>query len=61
MNVYEKNTVEFVTVGVEFCAFVEKASEKTFDTFVPILHHIHTAVKAVASFDTIRHFSRLFP
>ena len=40
MNVYEKNTVEFVTVGVEFCAFVEKASEKSFDTFVPVLQKL---------------------
>ena len=40
MNVYEKNTVEFVTVGVEFCAFVEKANEKTFDTFVPVLQKL---------------------
>lgn len=40
MNVYEKNTVEFVTVGVEFCAFIEKANEKSFDTFVPVLQKL---------------------
>ena len=40
MSVYEKNTVEFVTVGVEFCAFLEKANEKTFDTFVPVLQKL---------------------
>ena len=39
MNVYDKNTVEFVTVGVEFCAFIEKANEKSFETFVPVLQH----------------------
>jgi hypothetical protein len=40
MNVYEKNTVEFVTVGVEFCAFIEKAGEKSFETFVPVLQKL---------------------
>jgi hypothetical protein len=40
MNVYDKNTVEFVTVGVEFCAFLEKSNEKTFDTFVPVLQKL---------------------
>lgn len=40
MNVYDKNTVEFVTVGVEFCAFIEKASEKSFETFVPVLQKL---------------------
>ena len=40
MNVYDKNTVEFVTVGVEFCAFIEKANEKSFETFVPVLQKL---------------------
>lgn len=40
MNVYDKNTVEFITVGVEFCAFLEKANEKTFITFVPVLQKL---------------------
>ncbi len=40
MNVYEKNTVEFVTVSVEFCAFIEMTNEKTFDTFVPVLQKL---------------------
>ena len=40
MDVYAKNVVEFVTVGVEYCAFMELAQEKNFGTFVPVLQKL---------------------
>ena len=40
MDVYAKNVVEFVTVGVEYCAFMERAQEKNFGTFVPVLQKL---------------------
>lgn len=30
--IYERNTLEFVTVALEFCTFVETAGEKAFST-----------------------------
>ena len=32
-NIYDKNIVEFVTVGVEFCSFIEQASETSRNAF----------------------------
>lgn len=40
MEVYAKNVVEFVTVGVEYCAFMERAGEKNFTSFVPVLQKL---------------------
>lgn len=40
MDVYAKNVVEFVTVGVEYCAFMERSNEKEFGTFVPVLQKL---------------------
>ena len=40
MDVYAKNVVEFVTVGVEYCAFMERIEEKTYATFVPVLQKL---------------------
>ncbi len=40
MDVYAKNVVEFVTVGVEYCAFLERAEEKNYSTFVPVLQKL---------------------
>jgi hypothetical protein len=40
MDVYAKNVVEFVTVGVEYCAFMEKLNQKTYSTFVPVLQKL---------------------
>ncbi|MBQ2025827.1 MAG: DUF5063 domain-containing protein [Paludibacteraceae bacterium] len=40
MEVYAKNVVEFVTVGVEYCAFMERINEKTYNTFVPVLQKL---------------------
>ena len=31
--IYAKNSVEFVTVGVEFCAFLERVQELTQEEF----------------------------
>lgn len=49
MDVYAKNVVEFVTVGVEFCAFLERAGEKNFATFVPVLQKLLPFVYLKAS------------
>lgn len=40
MDVYAKNVVEFVTVGVEYCAFLERVNEKQYSTFVPVLQKL---------------------
>ena len=32
--IYERNTLEFVTVALEYCGFVEKAGEKGLFDFV---------------------------
>lgn len=40
MEVYAKNVVEFVTVAVEYCAFMERIPQKTFSTFVPVLQKL---------------------
>lgn len=40
MDIYAKNVVEFVTVGVEYCAFMERVQEKTYSTFVPVLQKL---------------------
>lgn len=40
MDVYAKNVVEFVTVGVEYCAFMERTNEKSYGTFVPVLQKL---------------------
>lgn len=40
MDVYAKNVVEFVTVGVEYCAFLERINEKNFSSFVPVLQKL---------------------
>ncbi|MCP9611931.1 DUF5063 domain-containing protein [Coprobacter tertius] len=33
-SIYSKNTVEFVTVGVEFCSFIERAPELNRNDFI---------------------------
>ena len=38
-NIYDKNIIEFVTVGVEFCSFIERAND------IPRTDFIDTAVK----------------
>ena len=35
-SVYEKNIVEFVTVAVEYCAFLEQVPEKTYEHFTAV-------------------------
>ena len=32
-NIYDKNIIEFVTVGVEFCSFIEQANETSRNAF----------------------------
>ncbi|MBP5260252.1 MAG: DUF5063 domain-containing protein [Paludibacteraceae bacterium] len=39
-NVYEKNIVEFVTVAVEFCAFLEQTSEKSYEHFTQVVQKL---------------------
>lgn len=40
MDVYTKNIVEFVTVGVEYCAFLERIAEKDYDTLVSVMQKL---------------------
>ncbi len=33
-TIYSKNTIEFVTVSVEYCSFIERANQQTYPEFV---------------------------
>lgn len=40
MNLYTKNIVEFVTVGVEYCAFMEHSDEKQSQVFIEVMQKL---------------------
>lgn len=40
MNPYTKNIVEFVTVALEYCAYIEHAGEKDYGSFVSVMQKI---------------------
>ena len=39
-SVYEKNIVEFVTVAVEYCAFLEQTAEKSYEHFTKVVQKL---------------------
>ena len=40
MDMYAKNTVEFVTVAVEYCVYLERAGEKGFENLVGVMQKL---------------------
>ena len=39
-TVYTKNIIEFVTVALEYCAYLEQCREKRFMEFVPVMQKV---------------------
>lgn len=39
-TVYTKNIIEFVTVALEYCNYLEHADERTIDVFAPVMQKV---------------------